>query len=167
MGSQALDRWFCHCRIVHLSYPHLSVSCSSYVPLSIRCANIEANLSQFPYKRLQTTFRIGTNGQSGQLLKLNAPHLSPRYHAVRAIMLIKTLHRAHRAPINPIWCVSSYGSRVLRWPPQRHFASSQRTAIAVAEMRKEDLASLRINQGRLMEDIHSTCEWGKGERWGE
>jgi hypothetical protein len=29
------------------------------------------------------------------------------------------------------------------------------------------LGSLKIKQDRLMADIHSTCEWGKGERWGE
>ncbi|KAK3056424.1 hypothetical protein LTR09_002931 [Extremus antarcticus] len=34
-------------------------------------------------------------------------------------------------------------------------------------MTREQLASLRINQDRLMHDIHSTCEWGKGEAWGD
>lgn len=34
-------------------------------------------------------------------------------------------------------------------------------------MAERDLASLKIDQGRLMNDIHSTSEWGKGERWGD
>lgn len=34
-------------------------------------------------------------------------------------------------------------------------------------MKKDDLNSLRVNQDRLMNDIHTTCEWGKGERWGK
>jgi len=34
-------------------------------------------------------------------------------------------------------------------------------------MKEEDLKSLKVNQDRLMEDIHYTCQWGAGERWGE
>ncbi|KJX98994.1 beta-alanine synthase like protein [Zymoseptoria brevis] len=48
----------------------------------------------------------------------------------------------------------------------RTFSRSSRLAIAVAEMAEKDFSSLRVNQDRLMNDIHSTSEWGKGERWG-
>lgn len=34
-------------------------------------------------------------------------------------------------------------------------------------MSEQDLASLKVNQNRLMEDIHYTCSWGTGERWGD
>ncbi|KAK1086391.1 hypothetical protein LTR48_003633, partial [Friedmanniomyces endolithicus] len=34
-------------------------------------------------------------------------------------------------------------------------------------MKAEDFASLRVDGARLMNDIHSTSEWGKGERWGD
>lgn len=34
-------------------------------------------------------------------------------------------------------------------------------------MDDELLKDLKVNQGRLMEDIHHTCQWGTGERWGE
>ncbi|KAK1821832.1 hypothetical protein LTR12_003708 [Friedmanniomyces endolithicus] len=34
-------------------------------------------------------------------------------------------------------------------------------------MKPEDFASLRVDGARLMNDIHSTSEWGKGERWGD
>lgn len=34
-------------------------------------------------------------------------------------------------------------------------------------MNDELLASLKVNTGRLMEDIHYSCQWGTGERWGE
>lgn len=37
----------------------------------------------------------------------------------------------------------------------------------MAEMSQKDLASLKIDGDRLMRDLHHTCEWGKGERWGE
>ncbi|KAK3675010.1 hypothetical protein LTR78_004943 [Recurvomyces mirabilis] len=52
-------------------------------------------------------------------------------------------------------------------PAWRTFTSSPRVGIAVAEMTAKDLASLRVNQDRLMKGIHDTCEWGKGERYGE
>lgn len=111
--------------------------------------------------------RLERANQSGQLLKLNSPHFSPYAFAACATMLIRSLHRAHKAPNSPIWGPSRCRMKVRGWPLQRHFTSSLRTAIAVAEMRKEDLASLRIDQDRLMDTIHSTCEWGTGERWGE
>jgi hypothetical protein len=34
-------------------------------------------------------------------------------------------------------------------------------------MNDDLLLDLKVNQGRLMEDIHHTCQWGTGERWGE
>lgn len=35
------------------------------------------------------------------------------------------------------------------------------------KMSQTDLDDLRVDQNRLMEDIHYTCQWGTGERWGE
>lgn len=35
------------------------------------------------------------------------------------------------------------------------------------EMSEQDIAALKVNQSRLMEDIHYTCSFGTGERWGE
>lgn len=49
----------------------------------------------------------------------------------------------------------------------RQFSISAYRSIAVAEMTDNDFKSLKVKQDRLMADIHSTCEWGKGERWGE
>jgi hypothetical protein len=49
----------------------------------------------------------------------------------------------------------------------RQFSISAHRSIAVAEMTDNDFKSLRVKQDRLMADIHSTCEWGKGEKWGE
>jgi len=50
---------------------------------------------------------------------------------------------------------------------RRAFTVSSRWRIATAEMSEKDFASLKVNQDRLMEDIHHTCQWGTGERWGE
>lgn len=33
-------------------------------------------------------------------------------------------------------------------------------------MSEEELGGIKVQQERLMRDIHETCEWGVGERWG-
>lgn len=35
------------------------------------------------------------------------------------------------------------------------------------EMDEDALKSLKVNKERLMEDLHHTCQWGTGKRWGE
>ncbi|KAI5370869.1 putative peptidase M20, bacterial exopeptidase dimerization domain-containing protein [Septoria linicola] len=52
-------------------------------------------------------------------------------------------------------------------PQWRAFGCTSRRDIAVSEMSERDLSSLKVNQYRLMNDIHSTSEWGKGEPWGD
>ncbi|KAI7206689.1 hypothetical protein KC365_g16995, partial [Hortaea werneckii] len=84
-----------------------------------------------------------------------------------------TLVRAIKAPSVQSACFTR--ARIVSIPPWRAFATNGRRAIstsphraiAVSEMKKDDLSSLRVNQDRLMNDIHTTCEWGKGERWGD
>lgn len=33
-------------------------------------------------------------------------------------------------------------------------------------MSEEELSGLTVQEDRLMSDLHETCEWGKGEKWG-
>lgn len=56
---------------------------------------------------------------------------------------------------------------VLGYSHARGFASSPTWRIRTKEMNDEHLQDLKVNQGRLMQDIHHTCQWGPGERWGE
>ena len=49
----------------------------------------------------------------------------------------------------------------------RPFSQSSRWQIHTNEMTEEQLNSLKVNQGRLMEDIHYTAQWGTGPKWGE
>ena len=50
---------------------------------------------------------------------------------------------------------------------QRHL-SAMASAKAIGVTTDDNfLRQLRVNQDRLMGDIHHTCQWGKGERWGE
>jgi len=39
-----------------------------------------------------------------------------------------------------------------------------RTAVTT---RHVSYSALRVKQDRLMVDIHHTCQWGTGQRWGE
>jgi hypothetical protein len=49
----------------------------------------------------------------------------------------------------------------------RSLSCTPRWQIRTKEMNDELIRDLRVNQGRLMEVIHHTCQWGTGERWGE
>ncbi|TVY49651.1 N-carbamoyl-L-amino-acid hydrolase [Lachnellula occidentalis] len=51
--------------------------------------------------------------------------------------------------------------------PSRLFSFTQWRAIRTTEMSEQQLAAVKINRERLWRDLHETCEWGKGERWGE
>lgn len=33
-------------------------------------------------------------------------------------------------------------------------------------MSKDEIASLKVNQERMMKTLHDTCAWGTGKRWG-
>lgn len=35
------------------------------------------------------------------------------------------------------------------------------------DMDEESLGTLKVDKARLMEDLHYTCQWGTGERWGK
>lgn len=50
---------------------------------------------------------------------------------------------------------------------RRAFGASATMQLHSKEMTEEMLDSLKINQERLMADIHYTAQWGKGQRWGE
>lgn len=39
-------------------------------------------------------------------------------------------------------------------------------SIATKDMREADFRKVKVNQSRLMESLHDTCQWGTGERWG-
>ncbi|KAF2463491.1 amidase [Lindgomyces ingoldianus] len=49
----------------------------------------------------------------------------------------------------------------------RAFSASSRWQLHTKEMHEELLSSLKVNQSRLMEDIHYTCQWGTGQKWGK
>jgi len=49
----------------------------------------------------------------------------------------------------------------------RTFFNSPQWQIRTKEMNDDLMKDLKVNQARLMEDIHHTCQWGIGERWGE
>jgi hypothetical protein len=58
-------------------------------------------------------------------------------------------------------------STLLGCEQHRSFTCTPRWQLRTKEMNDELMKDLKVNQGRLMEDIHHTCQWGTGERWGE
>lgn len=47
------------------------------------------------------------------------------------------------------------------------FSTTPRWQIRTKEMSEDHFKDLKVNKARLMRDIHHTCQWGTGERWGE
>ena len=56
--------------------------------------------------------------------------------------------------------VAGYGAR-------RMFSGSSVSRLQTKEMDDDALKSLKVNRQRLMDDLHHTCQWGTGKRWGE
>ncbi|KAF2765528.1 Zn-dependent exopeptidase [Teratosphaeria nubilosa] len=77
---------------------------------------------------------------------------------------IARLQRAHAIVRRNVLFTCSHAAK---WQACRSFNATPRRSIAVSEFTQKDWSGLRIDQDRLMKDIHSTCEWGKGERWGD
>lgn len=50
---------------------------------------------------------------------------------------------------------------------RRSLSHTPKWQIRTKEMNNESLKDLKVDQARLMKDIHNTCQWGPGERWGE
>lgn len=48
----------------------------------------------------------------------------------------------------------------------RAFSTSAASYKDLSKMSEEEISGLRVKGDRLMSDLHKTCEWGKGERWG-
>ncbi|RDW75584.1 hypothetical protein BP5796_06405 [Coleophoma crateriformis] len=49
----------------------------------------------------------------------------------------------------------------------RPFTATRSRYVKTTDLSEEQLSGVKINRERLWKDIHHTCEWGKGERWGD
>lgn len=49
---------------------------------------------------------------------------------------------------------------------QKAFSTSSERTKELATMSEPEVSGLRVQEERLMKDLHETCEWGKGEVWG-
>ncbi len=45
--------------------------------------------------------------------------------------------------------------------------ASLRSSLATTAMSEEQLCALHVQMERLMKDLHHSCQWGSGDRWGE
>ena len=85
-------------------------------------------------------------------------------HTLRGVSAGRTAQRAVRC-----WSLSATAWYYLALKPAGHgvFGIVSRRALATAAMSEEQLSGLRVNQNRLMRDLHHNCQWGQGPRWGE
>ncbi|OGE55763.1 hypothetical protein PENARI_c004G05307 [Penicillium arizonense] len=51
--------------------------------------------------------------------------------------------------------------------PIRTFSTSKIQAMLTTELSEAEVSALRANKERLAEDLHHSCQWGYGIRWGE
>lgn len=49
---------------------------------------------------------------------------------------------------------------------RRTFRTSPCWDIKTTDLSEKELSSIKVNRERLWRELHGTCEWGKGERWG-
>ncbi|EAU36578.1 conserved hypothetical protein [Aspergillus terreus NIH2624] len=57
--------------------------------------------------------------------------------------------------------------RSTRIQPFRSFSRSLQPAMLTTELSDAQVSALRANKDRLAKDLHESCQWGYGIRWGE
>lgn len=69
---------------------------------------------------------------------------------------------------------SSLGAILLRQPKSpvhprftSPFSTSRYLAMLTTELSEADVSALRVNKERLAKDLHHSCQWGSGIRWGK
>ncbi|OQD82396.1 hypothetical protein PENANT_c021G06870 [Penicillium antarcticum] len=58
-------------------------------------------------------------------------------------------------------------SKLLVYRPIRTFSTSKIQAMLTTELSEAEVSALRASKERLAEDLHHSCQWGFGIRWGE
>ena len=89
----------------------------------------------------------------------------------------RTAHTAPRAlsslvganiPRGQLWRSCYRGVRsVGGYGERRTFSGGSVLRLQTKELDEEALKSLKVNKKRLMDDLHHTCQWGTGKRWGK
>ncbi|KEQ69699.1 Zn-dependent exopeptidase [Aureobasidium namibiae CBS 147.97] len=76
------------------------------------------------------------------------------------------LHRIHRVTVASTVYLSKNFSTPNNIENSRNSSTSAKRTKELSEMSEEEVSGLKVKEDRLMRDLHETCEWGKGERWG-
>jgi hypothetical protein len=58
-------------------------------------------------------------------------------------------------------------TRTVLTQPRRVFSVSWKQAMLTTELSEADVSALRANKERLAKDLHHSCQWGAGIRWGK
>jgi signal transduction histidine kinase len=62
---------------------------------------------------------------------------------------------------------SSFPARTSSTQLRRAFSVLKKQAMLSTELTEAQVSALRANRDRLAQDLHHTCQWGYGIRWGE
>ncbi|KAJ5292467.1 uncharacterized protein N7443_008420 [Penicillium atrosanguineum] len=77
-------------------------------------------------------------------------------NSLRATLARPTSRLSHLVP-NPTF----------RKPLIKPFSTSHYHAMLTTELSEADVSALRVNKERLAKDLHHSCQWGYGIRWGD
>lgn len=78
------------------------------------------------------------------------------------------LRRPVAATLKPAFRYTSFlPTRTPFLSPRRAFSVSSKQAMLSTELTEAQVSALRANKDRLAQDLHHTCQWGYGIRWGE
>lgn len=84
-------------------------------------------------------------------------------------MRVTVVQLCRSRPVTPLMGHGSphYTARLARRCLQFGSFATQKRYLSNTEMTQKQLDDVKIDRDRLWKDLHHTCEWGKGERWGE
>lgn len=54
-----------------------------------------------------------------------------------------------------------------RQPLLKTFSTSRYQAMLTTELSEAEISALKVDKDRLAKDLHHSCQWGNGIRWGE
>lgn len=78
------------------------------------------------------------------------------------------LKRPVTATLKPAFRYTSFlPARAQSLSPRRAFSISLKQDMLSTELTDAQVSALRANKDRLAQDLHHTCQWGYGIRWGE
>lgn len=130
-------------RISCLSYPRLS----TILPFLVGILESTPSLQYPQFSRLQLSILFGPVNTMSSTIRVFS-RITP---AARLL--------SYKRPTTPC-----FKNPIAQY---REFSVSWRQAMLSTELSEAEVSALRANKDRLAKDLHHSCQWGYGIRWGE